>query len=128
MGNGGSGGGMPKCPVRPHLFWAVQFGVPRNLLLMLEGGRSDGCSAGPAWLTKREYAELTSFAVGSQWWTYRWGGGGVDAVYLLGCWGCCWAGPTWRLLLSSLGGGSSNLSTVAAFLRRTHATVVVRDK
>lgn len=87
-----------------------------------------GCSAGPAWLTKREYAELTSFAVGSQCWTYRWGGGGVDVVYLLGCWCCCWAGPTWRLVLSSLGGESSNLSTVAAFLRRTHATVVLRDK
>lgn len=54
--------------------------------------------------------------------------GGVDVVYLLGCWCCCWAGPTWRLLLSGLGDESSNLSTVAAFLRRTHATVVPREK
>lgn len=46
MGNGGSGGGMPKCPVRPYLFWAVQFGVQRNLLLMLEGGRSGGLLGG----------------------------------------------------------------------------------
>lgn len=37
---------MPKCPVRPYLFWAVQFGVQRNLLLMLEGGRSGGLLGG----------------------------------------------------------------------------------
>lgn len=42
-----------------------------------------GCSAGPAWLTKQEYAELTSFAVGSQCWTYRGGKGGLmSCTYL----------------------------------------------
>lgn len=76
MGNGGSGGGMPKCPVRPYLFWAVQFGVQRNLLLMLGGGRSGGLLCGNTlnWLLSL-WALSVGLAVGGE-------GGLMSCTYL----------------------------------------------
>lgn len=61
-----------------------------------------GLLRGTGMVDGREYAELTSFAVGSQRWAFRWGMLMSCAWMLVLLQGRCLL-PTWTLLLSSLG-------------------------